>query len=133
MASTCDYVLTASPTSPTSRPRLTAFHATNHATPALAPSRVTRLPSPPGAMRAPVNPAHTSTMSSSMLSAWTTPKPSWPPPAPSIADAGLRKRGRARRVQEAERSRRLGTHRAIRVSRLSNTAQLTVEQRELLD
>jgi hypothetical protein len=33
MASTCDYVLTASPTSPTSRTQSTSFHATNHATP----------------------------------------------------------------------------------------------------
>ena len=33
VASTCDCVLTASPTGPTSRPWLTSFHATNHATP----------------------------------------------------------------------------------------------------
>jgi hypothetical protein len=32
VASTCDYVLTASPTSPTSRLWSTSFHATNHAT-----------------------------------------------------------------------------------------------------
>jgi hypothetical protein len=32
VAPTCDYVLTASPTSPTSRPQSTSFHATNHAT-----------------------------------------------------------------------------------------------------
>jgi hypothetical protein len=31
VASTCDCVPTASPTSPTSRPWLTSFHATNHA------------------------------------------------------------------------------------------------------
>jgi hypothetical protein len=33
VASTCDHVLTACPTSPTNRPQLTSFHATNHATP----------------------------------------------------------------------------------------------------
>jgi hypothetical protein len=33
VASPCDYVLTAVPISPTSGPWLTAFHATNHATP----------------------------------------------------------------------------------------------------
>jgi hypothetical protein len=33
LASTCDYVLAAVPTSPTSGPWLTSFHATNHATP----------------------------------------------------------------------------------------------------
>jgi hypothetical protein len=34
VASTCDFAPTASPTSPTSGPRSTSFHATNHATPA---------------------------------------------------------------------------------------------------
>ena len=33
VASTCDYLLTAVPTTPTSGPWLTSFHATNHATP----------------------------------------------------------------------------------------------------
>jgi hypothetical protein len=31
MASTCDYALSASPTSPTDEPPLTSFHVTNHA------------------------------------------------------------------------------------------------------
>jgi hypothetical protein len=41
VVSTCDYVLTAAPTSPTNRPQLTSFHATNHATPtACRPGRL---------------------------------------------------------------------------------------------
>jgi hypothetical protein len=51
VASTCDCVLTASPTSPTSRPWFTSFHATNHATPAAVVPDSSGCRAPHGARR----------------------------------------------------------------------------------